>query len=218
MQALILGHTGGIGAALADRLTALGHEVTGRSRADGLELTDEAAVAAVAQGLGERRFAVIILATGALSIGGAAPEKALASIDPEVMAAQFALNATGPALVFKHFAPLLAPAGRMAVLSARLGSIGDNRAGGWIAYRAAKAALNQITRTAAIEIARRNPGSVVVALHPGTVDTALTRPWRGKNPAITPAASAEALLSIIGRLTPGQTGSFIDWKGMTVPW
>ncbi len=136
------------------------------------------------------------------------------------MAAQFALNATGVALALKHFAPLLRRDGRavFASLSARLGSIGDNRLGGWISYRAAKAAQNQIIRTAAIEIARQRPWAIVVALHPGTVDTALTAPYRGRNPAITAARSAAALLAVMDRLTPADTGGFFDWRGEPVAW
>lgn len=220
MQALILGHTGGIGAALAGALAPRGARVTGLSRAEGLDLTDEPSVARAAHALAGQRFELILNATGALSLNGAAPEKTIAALDPAVMAAQFALNATGVALALKHFTPLMPVAGRavFASLSARLGSIGDNRLGGWIAYRAAKAAQNQILRTAAIEIARTRPAAIVVALHPGTVDTALTRPWRGRNPAMPAARSAAALLSVIDALRPADTGGFFDWRGEPVPW
>ena len=220
MKALILGDSGGIGAALCQALRDRGAEVTGRSRRDGLDLTDEASVAATARDLAGQRFDLIVNAAGALTIGGSAPEKSLAALDPAAMAAQFALNATGVAIALKHLSPLLA-SDRRAVfgsLSARLGSIGDNRAGGWISYRAAKAAQNQIIRTAAIEIARRTPGAIVVALHPGTVATALSAPYRGRHPAITAAQSAQALLTVIDGLTPADNGVFRDWKGLPVPW
>lgn len=221
MRALILGDTGGIGAALAHALRADGTEVTGLSRSrDGFDVTDEGTVAAAARRLEGGTFGLIVNATGALSIEGAAPEKTIAVLDPAVMAAQFAVNATGVALVLKHFAPLLArvPTAVLASLSARVGSIGDNRAGGWISYRAAKAAQNQILRTAAIEIASRNPAACVVAIHPGTVVTPLTDPYRGRHPARPAAQAARDILDVIAALTPADTGSFRDWKGETVPW
>lgn len=219
--ALILGASGGIGRALAARLDADGARVTGLSRSrDGLDLTQPDTVADHAARLSGTAFDLIFNATGALVIDGHEPEKTTDAITAEAMAAQFALNATGAALAIRHFAPLLARQGRpvFATLSARVGSIGDNGLGGWIAYRAAKAAQNQIIRTAAIEWRRRNPGSVMVALHPGTVETALTRKYAARYPTITPERSAEALLAVIDSLTPKDTGSFRDWKGQVVPW
>lgn len=220
MRALVLGDSGGIGAAIGADLQDRGAEVVGCSRRDGLDLTDEVTVAATAAVLAGQSFELIFNATGALSIGDAAPEKTIFALDPAVMAKQFALNATGVAVALKHFAPLLRRDSRavFASLSARLGSIGDNRLGGWISYRAAKAAQNQIIRTAAIEIARQRPQSIVVALHPGTVDTALTAPYRGRHPAITAARSAAALLAVMDRLTPADTGGFFDWRGEPVAW
>ena len=134
--------------------------------------------------------------------------------------ALFALNATGVALVIRHFAPLLSREGRpvLASLSARVGSIGDNGLGGWVSYRAAKAAQNQIIRTAAIEWRRRNPRAVLVALHPGTVATPLTAKYAARHPTISPDESARALLDVIAALTPDDSGSFRDWKGQIVPW
>lgn len=217
--ALILGDSGGIGAALAAALRAEGWTVTGLSRRDGLDLTEEASLRRAAAALADQRFSLILNATGALEIGGAAPEKSLAAIDPAAMAAQFALNATGLALALKHFSPLLED-GRavFASLSARLGSIGDNRLGGWISYRASKAAQNQILRTAAVELARTRPGSIVVALHPGTVRTSLTEAWSASRKTVSPEAAAAGLLTVIAGLTTEDSGSFFDATGQGIPW
>jgi NAD(P)-dependent dehydrogenase (short-subunit alcohol dehydrogenase family) len=220
MRALVIGHSGGIGGALAAALADRGAAVTGLSRSgDGLDITEESTVAAAA----ERHrgpFELIIDATGALEIGGHAPEKSLAALDPAVMAAHFAVNAIGPALLFKHFHETLSRDGRavFATLSARVGSIGDNRLGGWISYRASKAALNQIVRTAAIEIRRKRPGSIVVALHPGTVRTLLAARYAGQYRTVAPAEAAANLLAVIARLGPGDTGGFFAWDGARVPW
>jgi NAD(P)-dependent dehydrogenase (short-subunit alcohol dehydrogenase family) len=220
MRALIIGATGGIGGALAAALAARGAEVVARSRSThGLDLTEEASVAAVLGALAPP-FDLIFVATGALSLNGAGPEKTLRAFDPAAFAAQVALNAAGPMLVLKHALRLMPrdrPA-RLAALSARVGSIGDNRLGGWYSYRAAKAALNQLVRTAAVEVARTHPQAVVVALHPGTVDTGLTAAHRGAHPAVTPAEAAAHLLAVLDRLGPADTGGFFDWKGEGVPW
>lgn len=220
MRALVIGATGGIGAAVMQILRDRGADVTGLSRRDGLDLTDQASVASAAEALTDQHVDLIFNATGALVIDGHHPEKTIREIDASAMAAQFALNATGVALLLRHFSPLLRRDGRavFASLSARVGSIGDNGLGGWISYRAAKAAQNQILRTAAIEIARRNPMHIVVALHPGTVETPLTRDYASRHPTISPAASAEALLAVIDSLTPADNGSFRDWKGKPVEW
>lgn len=220
-KALILGASGGVGAALAARLRAQGVAVTALSRSgDGLDLTRPDTIATHAAALEDQRFDLIFNATGALVIEGRQPEKTMDAVDPQAMAAHFALNATGVALVIRHFAPLLSREGRpvLASLSARVGSIGDNGLGGWVSYRAAKAAQNQIIRTAAIEWRRRNPRAVLVALHPGTVATPLTAKYAGRHPTITPDERARALLGVIQGLTPDDSGSFRDWKGQIVPW
>jgi NAD(P)-dependent dehydrogenase (short-subunit alcohol dehydrogenase family) len=220
MKALVIGDSGGIGAAVAHDLRRRGAEVTGLSRRDGLDLTDQASVALTADAMSDQRFDLIFNATGALVADGQQPEKTIRSIDAEVMAAQFALNATGVALLLRYFSPLLREDTRavFASLSARVGSIGDNSLGGWISYRAAKAAQNQIIRTASIEIARKESKHIVVALHPGTVKTTLTRDYAARHPTISPRQSAEALLAVIDRLTPEDNGSFWDWKGERVEW
>ncbi len=220
MRALVVGRSGGVGAAVAEALEARGDSVTGLSRsADGFDVTDEASVA---EGLGrlEGPFDLVFVATGGLSIDGAAPEKALRDLDPATLARQFALNAIGPALVLKHALPLMPRQGRsvFAALSARVGSIGDNRAGGWYGYRAAKAALNQYLHTAAIEVARTHREAIVVALHPGTVATPLTRRYLGRHPAVEPPEAAANLLRVLDGLEPAHTGRFFDWAGKEVPW
>jgi NAD(P)-dependent dehydrogenase (short-subunit alcohol dehydrogenase family) len=219
MRALVLGASGGIGRALVEALAARG-EVVGRSRrADGLEVTDEASVARVLGAL-EGPFDLVIVATGALVIGGQGPEKTLKAVTAEGMAAQFAVNAIGPALVMKHALRLM-PRDRLcrlAVLSARVGSIGDNALGGWYGYRSAKAALNQLLRSAAVEARRTHPQSVLVALHPGTVETGLAPAQRAGHPSVSPEVAAANLLAVLDRLGPTETGGFFDWKGEVVPW
>lgn len=219
-SALVVGASGGIGAALVAELARRGVAVTGLSRrVDGLDLTDEASIARVLGALAGP-FDTVLVATGALELGPHRPEKALRGVAPDALAAQFALNATGPLLVLKHALRLM-PRGepvRFAALSARVGSIGDNSLGGWYSYRAAKAALNQLVHTAAIEVARSHPQSVVVTLHPGTVDTGLTANYRGGHEAMPTATAAGHIVQVLGGLTPAQSGGFFDWQGVAVPW
>ncbi len=218
-RSLIIGASGGIGMALADA-SALRGEVVRLSRSgDGLDITDEVSVAS-ALGAIEGDFDRIIVATGGLSINGSAPEKSLSAIDPAVMEAQFRLNALGPALVLKHLAPLIPRkrASVVGVLSARVGSIGDNNLGGWISYRCAKAALNQILRTAAIEYGRSRKLAICAAIHPGTVETALTKAYLSRHDAVPPIEAAENILRVLDGLTPDNSGQFFDWAGKPVPW
>ena len=219
-RALVVGASGGIGQALSAALAGQGWRVTGLSRSrDGLDVTSEASVAQHIGGL-DGAFSRVIIATGALEIDGHGPEKALKHLSAEGMAAQFALNTIGPALVMKHALRLLpkdAPA-VMAALSARVGSIGDNRAGGWHSYRASKAALNQIIRGAAIELGRSHPLAACVALHPGTVATPFTEKYLGRHRAVAPQDAASNLLRVIDALTPDQSGQFFDWAGKPVAW
>lgn len=219
MRALVLGSSGGIGSALFAALSGRG-EAVGLSRSgDGLDVTDEASVSA-ALGALEPGFDLVIVATGALVLDGMGPEKTLRAVTAEGLAAQFAVNAVGPALVMKHALRLLPKdrLSRLAVLSARVGSIGDNHLGGWYGYRAAKAALNQLVRTAAIEAARTHPQSVLVALHPGTVETGLAPALRAGHPTVTAEVAAGNLLRVLKGLGPADTGGFFDWQGNVVPW
>ncbi|MDZ4089540.1 MAG: SDR family NAD(P)-dependent oxidoreductase [Tabrizicola sp.] len=219
MRALVVGASGGIGRALVETLRQRG-DVVGLSRSgDGLDVTDEGSIAAAFAGL-EPGFDLVVVATGALVIGGVGPEKTLRSVTAEGLAAQFAVNAVGPALVMKHALRVLPRdrVSRLAVLSARVGSIGDNALGGWYGYRAAKAALNQLVRTASIEARRTHPQSVFVALHPGTVETALAPAQRAGHPAVSAEVAAGNLLAVLAGLGPDQSGGFYDWKGEVVPW
>jgi NAD(P)-dependent dehydrogenase (short-subunit alcohol dehydrogenase family) len=223
-KATIIGATGGIGQALADVLEADPNcaVVVRLSRSQtGFDLGDEASIERAAAGIKDAHgdMDLVFDATGALEIDGTGPEKSLRAIDPAVMARQFAVNAIGPALILKHFSPLMPRARRalLATLSARVGSIGDNRLGGWISYRAAKAALNQIVKTASIEIARTHPQAIVAALHPGTVATALTAPFR-HGEATVPIDAARQLLGVLDRLQSASTGGFFAYDGQAVDW
>jgi NAD(P)-dependent dehydrogenase (short-subunit alcohol dehydrogenase family) len=219
-QTLILGASGGIGRAVAAAAEARGDTVTRLSRsADGFDITDEASIEAHLGGL-EGPFDMIFVATGALEIDGAEPEKTIKAVTRKAMLDQFALNTVGPALALRHAARLL-PRDRQAVfavLSARVGSIGDNRIGGWVSYRAAKAAVNQVVHTTSIELARTHKESICVALHPGTVATPFTEKYLGRHPAVAPEEAAQNLLGVMDGLTPAQTGQFFDWAGKEVAW
>nr|WP_051212698.1 SDR family NAD(P)-dependent oxidoreductase [Rubritepida flocculans] len=220
-RCVVIGAAGGIGAALADALQARGEPVLRLSRRSDppLDLLDEASIAAAAAHAGEG-LRLVLCATGFLHDARFRPEKALRELDAAHLAHAFALNATGPALVMKHFLPRLAREGRavFAVLSARVGSIADNRLGGWYAYRASKAALNQLLRTAAVEAARTRPQQILVALHPGTVATPLSAPFSKAGLEVqSPAEAAGRLLAVIDRLTPAETGGFFDHRGEAVP-
>lgn len=217
MRSLVIGASGGIGAALAAALERQGEVVALSRSGDGLEVTDEASVAGVLGGL-SGVFDRVFVATGALGGAGGRPEKTLKALDAAGMAAQFAVNAIGPALVIKHVVRLLPKdrVARVGVLSARVGSIGDNGLGGWYAYRASKAALNQLVHTAAIEVARSHPLAVLACLHPGTVATGFTEGYG--HDKVTPGMAAGHLLSVLEGLTLQQSGGFYDWAGKVVPW
>lgn len=225
--AVIFGASGGIGSALRDRYEARGGYdkviALHRNSEPPLDLLDERKIQTCAEEIRETGDEVRLLfdATGALTLGTTRPEKNLREIDPETLARSFAINAIGPALLMKHFLPLLPRKGRsvFATLSARVGSIGDNGLGGWYGYRASKAALNQLVRTASVELARRNPEAICVALHPGTVKTRLTEDFAKTGLDVQePAIAAKHLVEVLGELTSAQTGGFFDQFGRQVPW
>ncbi len=224
--AIVFGASGGVGQALVEAIAKSGrfdHVVSfSRSSSPPIDLLDEASLqqaAAFAASKGEIRL--VINATGFLHDGAQGPEKSLQQIDPIKLARAFALNAIGPALIMKHVLPLLPRTGKsvFATLSARVASIGDNRLGGWYSYRASKAALNQLVRTAAVELARRAPSAVCIALHPGTVATPLSAPFSKDGLDVQSAeVCAARLIDVIDRLSPDQTGGFFDHFGVPIPW
>ena len=219
MRSLVIGASGGIGAALVHAL-ALRGDVIGVSRSiDGLDVTDEASILRVLGAL-NGTFDLIFVASGALEIDGHRPEKSLRALDGAALAQQFAVNAIGPALVLKHALRLMPRdrLARFAALSARVGSIGDNALGGWYSYRAAKAALNQLIHTAAIEVARSHPLAIVSVLHPGTVATGFTKDYVANRVTVTADVAAANLLAVLNALTPAESGGFFDATGARILW
>lgn len=233
----VFGASGGIGGAVFDLLRAderVGEICAGartqppaaalKVKPFHFDLTDEDSIASTAARIGvDGQLDLVLVATGILSEGGTlAPEKTWRDFNADSFARAFAVNATGPALIAKHFLPLLARDRRavFAALSARVGSIEDNKLGGWAAYRASKAALHQIVRTCAIELGRKNKSAICVALHPGTVNTALSAPFqRGVAPEklFTPEQSARHLLRVLDRLCPEDSGNAFAWDGARLP-
>jgi len=212
--------------ALATHLIALASQQP-RLRIVALDLADEAQVEAAAREVASEtdRLHLVVNAAGVLhdSAEGLAPEKRLADVRADALAASFAVNAFGPLLVAKHFERLLAHRERavFASISARVGSIGDNRLGGWYAYRGAKAAQNMFTKTLSVEWARTRRNVTCVALHPGTTDTDLSRPFQSNVPPeklFPPERTVRQLLGVIDRLGPGDTGRFLAWDGSEIPW
>lgn len=228
-SAVVIGASGGIGAALEAALIEEGafETVHGFARSRGgdlrLDLLDEASIAAAAAHVAKGPApTLVIVATGLLHKAGQGPEKALGDLDPAWLAEVYAVNAIGPALVAKHFLPIM-PKGQRAMfaaLSARVGSIEDNRLGGWHGYRASKAALNMLVRNLAIEERRRNDRKIVVALHPGTVDTALSRPFQANvqpGRLFDPERAALQLLDVIDGLKVPDSGKLFDYEGTAIP-
>lgn len=227
-SAVIVGASGGVGGALADALEASGAYAAVHRFArstfgpDRLDLEDEASVAAAAERVRAGPLPTLILvATGVLH-SGQEPERTYKAMTAEHLLRDYRINTVGPALVMKHFAPLM-PRDRRAVfaaLSARVGSIGDNRLGGWHSYRASKAALNMLLRNLAVELGRSHPQAVVAGLHPGTVDTGLSKPFQkgvAEGKLLTPAYSAERLLAVLDGLTPADSGGVFAWDGARIP-
>jgi NAD(P)-dependent dehydrogenase (short-subunit alcohol dehydrogenase family) len=225
--AVVAGATGGIGEALCEVLenSCNFQNVVRLSRKSdpALELTSERSVIECAdfcKGLGNP-IRLVVDATGFLHGEGFSPEKSWRELNPEHMAAAFDYNVVGPALLMKHFLPLLASPGKsvFTTLSARVGSIGDNRLGGWYSYRASKAALNQIMKCASIELSRSNRDAICISQHPGTVATKLSAPFAKTGLRIqSPHDAAESLWSVIQALTPCQTGRFLDFTGKEIEW
>ena len=232
--ALVIGAGGGLGAALVAQLSSTAGEPgsfepvlsLSRSSLPAIDYGNEASLKAAASWVAARcadrelELRLLVVASGFLHGPQGQPERSFAQLDAEYLSHVFQVNAIGPALVMKHFLPLLPKQGRCvaAFVSAKVGSIGDNSLGGWYGYRASKSALNQLVKTASIEMTRRNRQSVCVALHPGTVDTALSQPFSKTGLKVRPAEEAAGdLLTVLGGLMPGDTGCLVDYKGLTLP-
>ncbi len=244
--ALVQGASRGLGLAFVEQLLARGRvrvvatarspersaQLMARAECSGprllcvpLDVTDESSIEAAAERIGSAfpRLDLLVNCAGLLHDAALRPEKRLEQVDPERLRRLFDVNAIGPLLVARHFLPLLTHGDRAVVanVSARVGSIEDNRIGGWYGYRASKAAQNMFTRTLAIELHRRAPAVVCVALHPGTVETDLSAPFRRGVPPerrFAPKRAAERLLDVIDSLGPEDSGSFLDWARKPIPW
>ena len=221
-KVLVFGASGSIGKAFLTHCKTLGYQVTGITR-DTCDLTAEASIQTTVETLkSQGPFDIILVATGILHRGNIQPEKSLKQLNANQLKSVVELNTVGPILVLKHCLPLLSkkqPA-FFGALSARVGSISDNRLGGWYSYRASKAALNMLLKTASIELARTYPALTIAGLHPGTVDSRLSQPFQSHIPAgklFTPAFSAEKLLTVIEGLTPQDSGNCFAWDGQQIP-
>ncbi len=225
VRAIVFGASGALGGAFVEALSSdlEGALVVGLDRhsSPAFELENEASIVACAHELASHApYALMIDATGALTIDGNPPEKRLAELDGHRLARAFEINAIGPALLMKHFLPLLPAQGRciFATLSARVGSIADNRKGGWYGYRASKAALNMLLQTAALETCRKRPDAVFLALQPGTVRSRLSDPFTARIATLDPRTSAALLLAVMDRAPATGAAAFLDHQGATVPW
>ena len=231
INAVVIGANGGIGQAFCQHLA---HDPCintlfqlARSPQDGqieCDLDHEDTIKEAAESIARNgEVSLIINATGMLHDPARqiTPEKSFRHLDAETMKAYYQANCIGPSLAAKHLLPLMPKRGRavFAALSARVGSISDNRAGGWHSYRAAKAGLNMMIRNFAREMALKNPESIILGLHPGTVETSLSAPFRAmvKHDVFSPDQAALQLLEVIDKSTPTESGCQIDWKGEVIP-
>ena len=224
-RAVVFGASGALGQAFVQALQqdprCGGVWAFSRTSTPTLVLENEATIAACAAAAAAGGpFHLLVNATGALTVDGRPPEKRLADLDPLALQQAFAVNAIGPAMLMKHFVPLMARAERaiFATLSARVGSIEDNHKGGWWGYRAAKAALNMLLQTTAIEAARQRPLAVFAALQPGTVRSRLSAPFVPGDQALAPDAAATRLLTVLDTLPATDRAQFVDHRGQTIPW
>jgi NAD(P)-dependent dehydrogenase (short-subunit alcohol dehydrogenase family) len=238
VEAVVIGASGGIGNALAndlERCKAVSKvfrlsrsSKPSESNSDAwvhIDLEDEGSIVQAAEEVGRSAgdLHLVLVATGILHDGDRLqPEKTWRSLSPSALDTALRLNATGPALVAKHFLPLLATKRKsaFAALSARVGSIEDNHLGGWYSYRASKAALNMLIKTMSIELARRNANALCVGLHPGTVDTSLSKPFQGGVSGVTlfsPRRSARHMLNVLDQLSPENSGGVYAWDGGRIP-
>lgn len=223
-RALVIGATGAIGSAMVEHLEADPRHgavrALHRRSLPCLDYDREETIAEAAEAVRpDGPFHLVVIATGALHSRAFSPERRLAELTGDSLEAIFRVNTIGPAMVMRHFVPLLdRERSIMAVLSAKVGSIQDNRLGGWYGYRASKAALNMMLKTAAIETRRTNPAAVLVALHPGTVQSALSRPFRGDQIGQEPELATGRMLEALDALQPQDSGAFVAYDGARLPW
>ncbi|MGS0741619.1 SDR family NAD(P)-dependent oxidoreductase [Glaciimonas sp. GG7] len=223
-KVLIIGGSGAIGSAFVEVLASSGRcaliASLHRHSQPPIDFDQEGSIVEAAEKLASKGpFNLIINASGVLHSAQFMPEKKLADVQYSQMMATFQANAFGPAMIIRHFSKLLdSERGVMVMLSAKVGSIEDNRLGGWYSYRASKAALNMFVKTAAIEIKRTKPNAVLIALHPGTVNSRLSEPFRGAQIGRTPEAAARDMLAVIDQLTAADTGQFVSYNGDRLPW
>ena len=209
----------------ATELIALTHQYPKRLTCLSVDITAEVQIEAAIKQIKADvdKLHLVIYCVGVLHEGELTPEKSLRQIDSENLLYYFQVNSIGAVLLAKHLMPLLRHSDRSvyASISAKVGSIGDNRLGGWYGYRASKAALNMFLKTTAIEYSRRCPKVIVVALHPGTTDTRLSQPFQKNVPPekLFPVEHTVNLLSqVISNLQPKDSGEFFAWDGTQLPW
>lgn len=223
-RALIIGSSGTIGSAFIENLQSNSacSEVVGVHRHSeySLDYQNPDSIENCANSLsGKGPFQLIINTTGVLHSNDWMPEKKLDDINAEQLMALMNINAIGPALTIRHFSQLMDPQNSvMVTLSAKVGSIEDNRLGGWYSYRASKAALNMLIKTAAIEWARTKPNAVLIAMHPGTVNSRLSKPFRGEQIGRPPHDAVRDMFAVIENLTKEDSGSFVSYSGEKLPW
>ena len=224
-KALVIGSSGAIGGAFAQAFLTdpqCTHvELISRASHSDFDLANHESISIQASlSSAKGPYQIIIDATGAIAINGLGPEKALNSLQPDHLMQAFLINAIGPSMVLRYFSPLLAKGASVyAKLSARVGSITDNKKGGWYGYRSSKAALNMILQTAAIELQRKNPDLRVVALQPGTVQSRLSQPFLNSSiNVIEPQESISGMLHALKELPPKSGAYFLDHKGIEIPW
>jgi NAD(P)-dependent dehydrogenase (short-subunit alcohol dehydrogenase family) len=223
-NALVIGSTGSIGQAFIEHLKNLPNcsKVIGLSRqsSPSIDYANPSSIQVAADAVSqEGPFHLIIIATGILHNEAWLPEKKLSDLHEDQFMQTMQLNALGPGMCLQSFAPLLDPEfGVMACLSAKVGSIEDNRLGGWYSYRASKAALNMLIKTASIEQKRMRPNHCLLALHPGTVASALSRPFKGDQIGRTPQDATLDMLQVLLNVTPSDSGKFLSYQGEKIPW
>lgn len=234
-NAVIVGASGGIGSAVLERLAdceriAKIHALSrseidppnGKATWHRIDIEDENSIERAADAIGDDEIDLVLVLSGILHRGGdLKPERRLSEVESDNLETLFRINAIGPVLVAKHFIGKLARKKKtvFAALSARVGSISDNRLGGWASYRTSKAALNQLMRTVAIEQSRRHPNSIVATLHPGTVDTQLSKPFTDNMPddnLFSPDEAAGYLLRVVDDLKPEDAGGLFAWDGTRI--